>query len=96
MRSGHAALERGEGGPPLLKAAVAGLAVLGAAALAAGLFDGPLPQGAPGRAVFGLEAGLAVVGGRGPGPAALQPVSRLCFHGPRGEPVDFPAVQHCP
>ncbi len=75
---------------PLLKAAVAGLAALCAAALAVGAAGGSPPRSVPGP-----PAGLAVAGG-GRAPAALPPVPRLCFHGPRGEPVDFPAVLDCP
>ncbi len=81
---------------PLVKAAGAGLAALCAAALATmGAAGGAPPGSAPGRAAPGSQAGLAVAGG-GRGPAALPPVRRLCFHGPRGEPVDFPAVLDCP
>ena len=86
-------LENSDGGPPIFKAVAAGFAALCAAALAVGVVDGAPPPRAPGRAAPGAEAGLAVAGGRGP---ALPPVSRLCFHGGRGEPVDFPAVLDCP
>lgn len=95
MRSDDA-LENRDGRPPLLKAAVAGLAALCAAALAvAGPADGAPPGSAPGRAASGLQAEPAMAGG-GRGLAALLPVRRLCFHGPRGESVDFPAVLDCP
>jgi hypothetical protein len=68
-----------------VKAAVAGLALLGAAALAAGVFDGR-GGGAPARP----DARAAAAGdGR------ARPVPGLCFHGPGGEPVDFPAEQNC-
>ncbi len=79
------------------KAAVAGLAILCAAALAvAGAAGGAAPGSAPGRAAApGPQARPAVAGG-GRGPAALPPIRRLCFHGPRGEPVDFSAVLDCP
>jgi hypothetical protein len=89
-------LENRVGRPPPLKAAVAGLAALCAAALAvAGTADGAPPGSAPGRAAPGPQAGPAVAGG-GRDPAALPPARRLCFHGPRGEAVDFPAVLDCP
>ena len=80
-----------------LKAAVAGLAALCAAALAvAGAAGGAAPVSAPGwTPAPGPQAGAGVAGG-GRGPAALPPIRRLCFHGPRGEPVDFPAVLDCP
>ena len=85
-----------DGPLPVFKAAVPGLAALLAAALAVGAADGAPPGSAPGQAVRGAGAAPVVVdGGRG-GPAALSPISRLCFRGPRGEPVDFPAVHHCP
>ncbi len=95
MRSDDA-LENRNGRPPLLKAAVAGLAALCTAALAvAGAADGAPPGSAPGRAVTaGPQARPAVADG-GRGSAALSPARRLCFHGPRGEPVDFPAVLDC-
>ncbi len=95
MQSDNALRNSDDGRPPLpvAKAVLAGLAAaLCAAALAVGAADGAPPGSAPGRA---SSAGLAVAGGRGPAPV-LPPISRLCFHGPRGEPVDFPAVQHCP
>src|SRR5215218_9375747 len=85
-------------GSRLLKAVVAaGLAALSATALAAWTIDSAPPGSAPGRAATaGPRAGLAAAaGGRG-GVAALPPARRLCFHGPRGEPVDFPAVLDCP
>jgi hypothetical protein len=96
MRSDDA-LDGSDGSPPLLKAAMAaGLAALSAAALAVGAAGGTPPAGAPGHAAAsGPRAGLAAAGG-GRGPAALPPVSRLCFHGSRGEPVDFPVVLDCP
>jgi hypothetical protein len=95
MRSDDA-LENRDGRPPLLKAAVAGIAALCAAALAvAGAADGAPPGSAPGRAASGPQAVPAVAGG-GRAPAALLPARRLCFHGPRGEAVDFPAVLDCP
>ena len=96
MRSDDA-LRDSDGRLPLLKAAGAGLAALCAAALAvAGAADGaPPPGSAPGRAAPGPQAGPAAAGG-GSGPAALPPARRLCFHGPRGEAVDFPAVLDCP
>jgi hypothetical protein len=69
------------------KAAVVGLAALCTAALAMGMLDGA-PQERPGwLAARGAAQAVA-------GPAAL-PDPRLCFRGPRGEPVDFPAAQHC-
>ena len=77
--------------PLLLKAVVAGLAALCAAALALGVADGVAP-GRPRGAAPGPETALPVSGGRGP---ALPPVLRLCFRGPRGEPVDFPAMEQC-
>ena len=81
---------------PLLKAAGAGLAALCAAALATvGAADGAPPGSMPGRAAPGSQAGLAVADDRR-GPAALPPARHLCFHSPRGEPVDFPAVLDCP
>jgi hypothetical protein len=96
MRSDDA-LENSDGGPPLFKAVVAGFAAFCAAALAVGVAvgvaNGAPPGRASGRAAPGAKAGLAVAGKRGP---ALPPVSRLCFHGRRGEPVDFPAVLDCP
>ena len=92
MRSDDA-LENSDGGPPLFKAVVAGFAAFCAAALAVGVADGAPPGRASGRAAPGAEAGLAVASRRGP---ALPPISRLCFHGRRGEPVDFPAVLDCP
>lgn len=67
-----------------VKAAVAGLAVLYAAALALGALDGTPPEHRP--------RPQAAAGGR----QAAAPVSGLCFRGPLGEPVDFPAEQHCP
>ena len=82
--------------PLFVKALVAGLAALCAAALAMGMADGaPLerPRGLA-AAAPGPEAGLTAAGRRGP--AAPPPVLRLCFHGPRGEPVDFPVAQYCP
>jgi hypothetical protein len=95
MRSDDALVNR-DGRPPLLKAAGAGLAALGAAALATvGAADGAPPGEAPGRAAPGPQAVPAVTGG-GRGPAALLPARRLCLHGPRGEAVDFPAVLDCP
>ena len=66
-----------------VKAAVAGLAILYAAALAVGVLDGVPPERPRGR----IEA---------EGRYAAVPVSGLCFRGPRGEPIDFPAEQHCP
>jgi hypothetical protein len=52
-----------------------------------GMLDGA-PQERPGwLAARGAAQAVA-------GPAAL-PDPRLCFRGPRGEPVDFPAAQHC-
>ncbi len=96
MRSDDA-LNGSDGGPPLSKAAVAGLAVLCAAALAVGAAVGAPPGSAPGRAAAsGPQAGLAAAGGGRGGVAALPPVRRLCFHGLRGEPVDFPAMLDCP
>jgi hypothetical protein len=80
----------GGGGRLPVGALVAGLAALCAAALVAGAFDGAPPE----RPRPGPEAGLAVAAGGG-GPAG-PPISRLCFRGPRGEPVDFAAVDHCP
>ncbi len=97
MRSDDALENRG-GQATALKAAVAGIAALCAAALAvAGAADGaPPPGSAPGRAAPGPQAGPAAAGG-GSGPAAALPLARrLCFHGPRGEAVDFPAVLDCP
>ena len=95
MRSDDALENRG-GQAIALKAAVAGLAALCAAALATvGAADGAPPGSTPGRAAPGPQAGLAVAGG-GRGPAALPAARRLCFNGPRGEPVDFPAVLDCP
>ena len=95
MRSDDAQRDS-DGRLPLLKAAVAGLAALCAAALATvGAADGAPPVSTPGRAAHGPQAGLAVAGG-GRGPAALPAARRLCFNGPRGEPVDFPAVLDCP
>ena len=69
------------------KVAVVGLAALCGAALAAGLLDG-----AP-RERSGWQAARGAVQAA-TGPTAL-PDPRLCFRGPRGEPVDFPAGQHC-
>ena len=82
------------GDPLLAKAVVAGLAAALAAALAAGMADG-VPAGRPrGQVASGPEPrAAAVADGRGP---ALPPVPRLCFSGPRGEPVDFPVALHCP
>jgi hypothetical protein len=95
MRSDDA-LRDSAGRLRLLMAAGAGLAALCAAALASVGAAGGAPAGsAPGWAALGPQAGLAVAGG-GRGPAALPPARRLCFHSPRGEPVDFPAVLDCP
>ncbi len=85
-----------DGPLPVFKAAVPGLAALLAAALAVGVADGAPPRSAPGQAARGAGAAPVVVGGGRSGSVPLPPISRLCFHGPRGEPVDFPAVQHCP
>lgn len=76
--------EEGGGRRPA-EAVVAGLAALFAAALAAGVFDGAPPE-RPRR--------QAVADGR----LAAAPVPHLCFRGPGGEPVDFPAApqQKCP
>ena len=84
MRSGDDP-EDGDGGLPV-RAVVAGLAVLYAAALAVGVFDG-----APSRERrHGLAAvSGAVAGERG---AALPPGLRLCFHGPGGELMGFAAA----
>ncbi|GAA0599215.1 hypothetical protein GCM10009416_41700 [Craurococcus roseus] len=84
MRYGDAP-EDGDGGLPV-RAVVAGLAVLHAAALAVGVFDGvPQPERPRGlAAVSGAEAGE-----RG---AALPPGLRLCFHGPGGELMGFAAA----
>lgn len=63
-----------------VKAVVAGVALLYAAALAAGVFDGPAPpKRAPGDGALAVAA----------------PAPGLCFRGPRGEPVDFSADRHC-
>jgi hypothetical protein len=66
-----------------VKAAVSGLAILYAAALAVGVLDGVPPERPRGRA----EA---------VGRHAAAPVPGLCFRGPGGEPIDFPAEYHCP
>jgi putative intracellular protease/amidase len=87
-------LEGGGKRSRLLSAVVAGLAALFAAALALG----PL-GGVPRERVLRLATAadtparpaVAAAGGTAAWPGA--PV--LCFRGPRGEPVDFPVVQHC-
>ncbi len=96
MGSDDGTRKNSDGPLPVFKAAVPGLAALLAAALAVGAADGAPPGSAPGQAVRGAGAAPVVVGGGRGGSAPLSQISRLCFHGPRGEPVDFPAVQHCP
>jgi hypothetical protein len=72
-----------------VKAVVAAFALLYAAALAVGMLDGvSLERLRGGKAVAAGERRLAAVMG--------SPVSGLCFRGPGGEPIDFPAEQHCP
>ena len=88
MWSNDAALER-RSSPRFLKAIVAGLGALVAAALFLGMFDGGLPP-SPARA----KAAPALAGGDGP---ARPPIPRLCFHGSGGEVLDFaPAGQRRP
>ncbi len=68
------------GAPWFLRALVAGLAGVLAAALFLGAFDGGLPR--PVRAEVALAAAPSAPG--------------LCFHGPGGELLDFaPAAQGC-
>lgn len=78
--------EQDGGGRLPVKRLAAGLAALCAAAMAIGIVDG-VPQGRRhGQALADSGAGLASARGAVPPPAA-----RLCFCGPGGEPVDFPA-----
>jgi hypothetical protein len=77
-----------------LNTVAAGLAALCAAALAVGTVNGVPWERFPGLAAPAPEPGLAAAGARGG--AAQPPVLRLCFRGPRGEPVDFPTAQYCP
>ncbi len=97
MRS-DVALDGSDSGSRLLKAAVAtGLAALCTVVAAAGAAESAQRRSAAGRAASaGPQAGLAAAGGGRGGVAVLPPVRRLCFHGLRGEPVDFPAVLDCP
>jgi hypothetical protein len=84
----------GDGAGRLLaRALVAGIAALCAAALALGAADGAPQQGCAvgGRGDLAADPGLAATARGGP---ALPPVAALCFRGPRGEPVDFPAAPH--
>lgn len=77
--------EDGDGGLPV-RAVVAGLAILYAAALAVGVFDGmPSPERPYG---LGTVSG-AVARERG---TALPPGLLLCFHGPGGELMGFAAA----
>jgi hypothetical protein len=79
---------------PLLNAVVAGLAALFAAALALGP-----PGGVPWERVLGQAAASAtltrsaVAATSGETTRPLAPV--ICFRGPRGEAVDFPAAHNC-
>ena len=86
MWSDNPALEHSSSGPRLLKAVVAGLGALVAAALFLEVFDGGLPK--PARA----EAAVSVVLAAGGGPARPS----VCFHGPAGELLGFaPSGQRC-
>ena len=87
MRNGDA-LEDGDREWPM-RAVVAGLAALYAAALALGVFDGVPPERSHRRAAPGVVA----AGGRD---AALPPGLRLCFHGPGGELIGFSAAAERP
>jgi hypothetical protein len=87
MWSNKAALEH-DRGPRLLRAIVAGIAVLVATTLF--LFDVGFPP-KPVRAEAAAAA-LALAGG---GPARPS-TTRLCLHGPGGEILDFAPGQRCP
>ncbi len=72
----------------LFTATVAGLALY-AVALASWLFEGALPE----HALQPAQAAPVLARGSGPARPFLP---GLCFHGSRGEAVDFAVVQHCP
>jgi hypothetical protein len=78
-----------------VKAVVAGLAALYAAALAVGVLDGAPPQ-QQGRPRVQVASCCGVAQAAAGGRDAAAPVWGLCFRGPRGEPVDFATVQNCP
>jgi hypothetical protein len=91
MWSNKAALEHGRG-TRLLRAIVAGIAVLVATTLF--LFDVGFP---PKRVrAEAAVAALALAGGGGGGGPARPSTTRLCLHGPGGEILDFAPGQRCP
>ena len=83
----------GDDNRPSVKATMVALAVFYAVSLAVRLVGGvPDRQALRGQAAAATATERAEASRRAP---ALILVSRLCFRGPRGEPVEYAPLENC-